>query len=112
VHSRAGKGPRSPDPEADWTRLEILDQHTLATVGALNIDWLAWQTASTPSDGRLLLDVGGVLYLVDIRNPQAPRMQAAVPCYSGAFVFGHGELVVADASGLLAYPIDVENLSF
>jgi hypothetical protein len=63
-----------------------------------------------PSDGRLLVDGRGVLYVIDVRNAKLPRMQAAVPHGTGAVVFQRGQLVIADELGFRSYVSSLENL--
>jgi hypothetical protein len=109
LHSKIASSEPAPNPRADWTQLEILDQLTLSTLGTLDIDKHAAIMAA-PSDSRLLLDSSGVLYLVDIRAPQLPRMQAAVPHHTGPVLFERGQLIISDELGFHSYPTTLENM--
>ncbi|HTU61342.1 MAG TPA: hypothetical protein VMF89_22965, partial [Polyangiales bacterium] len=102
MHSQTDSSP------ASWTRLEILDQQTLATVGSVDIDQYA--SALLTAADRLFVDGSGVLYIVDIRNAQLPRVQAAVP-YSAGYVATSGDqLLITDELGFRSYPVDLVNM--
>lgn len=108
MHSpRAGAAP-SPDAQADWTRLEILDSQTLGTLGSLAVDRSTG--SALLSGGRLLIDGSGALFLVDVRDVRSPQLQAALPYFSGPKLFERGQVMVSDELGLRSYPADLQNL--
>ncbi|HET8938681.1 MAG TPA: hypothetical protein VFN67_34785 [Polyangiales bacterium] len=104
---RAGAAP-SPDARADWTRLEILDAQSLATLGSLPVDDLT-SGNTLLSDGRLLIDGSGALFLVDVRDPSSPQLQAVLPHVTGPTLFERGQLSLSDELGFRSYPADIEN---
>ena len=109
LHAPAEGSETQPEVQANWTRLEILDAQTLATLGTLDIDRYA-SAVQSPTDGRLVVDSSGVLYIVDLRNAQLPRIQAAVPYSQGAVAIQRDQLIVADELGFQRYPLALDNM--
>ena len=109
MHAQAESSEPAPDPQASWTRLEILDQATLATIGSLDIDKYA-SALLDPRDGRLVVDGSGVLYIVDVRNAQLPRVQAAVPYGTVSAALDGVRLTVTDELGFRSYSVDLSNM--
>jgi hypothetical protein len=109
LHGPRASAPPSPDSRADWVRLEILDAQTLATIAALDIDDYASGRIAL-SDGRVLIDGSGASFLVDLRDPSAPRLQAALPHGFGPSLFDRGQVLISDELGFRSYPAELRNL--
>jgi hypothetical protein len=109
LHSHAEVSAREPGLQADWTRLEILDQQTLATLASLDID-KSGIALLRPSASRLIIGSSGVLYIVDVRNAQLPRIQAAVPFGTGSVALERDQLIIIDELGFRSYSLDLENM--
>jgi hypothetical protein len=80
----------------------------LITLGSLALDDLTSGSALL-SDGRLLIAGSGALFLIDVRDPKSPQLQAALPHVTGPTLFERGQLIVADELGFRSYPAEVEN---
>jgi hypothetical protein len=101
--------PSESDPHGHWTRLEVLDAQTLATVGMLDIDVNG--RIVNLSDGRLLIDIGNRLLFVDARDPTHPTAQAAIRYTPSASVFpGDGQVYVVQDNRTVSYPSGFHNL--
>jgi hypothetical protein len=104
------QGPEQPSDQPGWASLYVLDAQTLETLAALPID----SEATNPrySNGRLLVEGPGVSYIIDVREPASPRLQAYVrhDLPASTMIFGDSIIRYSGVYGFEELDASMENL--
>ncbi|MET0385041.1 MAG: beta-propeller domain-containing protein [Polyangiales bacterium] len=103
--------PGAPGTETPPSKLSILDEISLETLGEADVD--SWATFKDAQRGRALYQVSGGLLVFDVQDPAAPKAQAYFPTsgWPSEILFdGDSILFAAGSYGVYRFDASVFNL--